>query len=358
MYFLIGLVRARAARPLLAWVVAVLLYALLPVPQQWVLFLVVGLGVALAVTVRRLREGGRAMVDHAGRAWGIADRLSTAVEDRIRQTPPPPRVEAAPSGYYVEPPAAAHQLTAGGVYGPGMVGPVYDPGALLSAIAAVLAAEGLPVSAAAALGPCADLLSWQGISIAPNVPAPTARALATRLAPGAPRHRRAVPPGLFATCITAVLIADGVMPLELSTSEAQALIDAAARILETVGIAPDPYAGGAAELARYGADHQRRAARGLVMGTRALLAAVVFAVLMGALTNGGWWWVVLAALAFLVLGGRVRLPLTGVRLSAANRFILRENQRTRRDNRRLARQRRRRARNERRAMRDRKRQAQ
>jgi hypothetical protein len=54
-----------------------------------------------------------------------------------------------------------------------------------------------------------------------------------------------VPPGLFATCITAVLIADGVMPLQLSAREAEDLIEAAVRILETLGIAPDPRAGDA-----------------------------------------------------------------------------------------------------------------
>lgn len=232
MYFLIGLIRARAARPLLYWITAVLLYALLPVPQQWVLFLVVGLGVALAVTVSRLREGGARAVDSVGRAWSIADRLTDAVADRIRDTTPPaPQLHAA-HDHYAD--VLRPQLSAG---------PVYDPGALLSAVVAVLAAEGLPVSAAPALGPCADLLTWQGISIAPNVPAPTARALATGLAPGAPRRYRAVPPGIFVTCITAVLIADGVLSFELSRVQAHALIDAAARILEALGITPDPHAG-------------------------------------------------------------------------------------------------------------------
>ena len=205
MYFLIGLLRARAARPLLYWITAVLLYALLPVPQQWVLFLVVGLGVALAATVRRLREGGARAIDNVGRAWGIADRLTDAVADRIRDTTPPaPQLHAARDHYadVIRP-----QLSAG---------PVYDPGALLSAIAAVLSAEGLPVSAAPALPACADLLSGQGISIAPGVSAPTARALATGLAPGAPRRYRAVPPGVFAAWITAVLISDGALSFELS----------------------------------------------------------------------------------------------------------------------------------------------
>jgi hypothetical protein len=228
-----GLCRSRAARPLLWWVLALLLYALLPVPQQWVLFLIIGLGVALTVTVRRLREGGR---DRVERAWDIAERLSYAVEDRIRYaTPPPPQVQALYGPVYAEP--VRPQIAP--------IPSVYDPGALLSAVAAVLAAEGLAVDAAPALAACADLLSWQGIAVVPAAPAPTAWALATGLAPGAARRYRAVPPGIFATCITAVLIADGAMPLQLSTRQAEDLIEAAARILEALGIALDPRAGDA-----------------------------------------------------------------------------------------------------------------
>lgn len=229
-WFLVGWWRARTARPLLWWVLALLLYALLPVPQNLVLFLIVGLGVALTVTVRRLREGGR---EGTERAWGIAERLTGAMEDRIRYTTLPPQVQA-PYGYG-EP--ARPQLAP--------VAPVYDPGALLSAVAAVLSAEGLAANAAPALPACVDLLTWQGIAIAPGVPAPTAWALATGLGPGAPRRYRAVPPGIFGTCITAVLIADGVMALELSPREAEDLIEAAACILEALGIVPDPRAGDA-----------------------------------------------------------------------------------------------------------------
>lgn len=233
--FLIGWWRARAARPLLWWIIALLAYVVFPVPQQWVLLLVVGLGVASTVTVRRIRESGRQAVDGAARAWHIADRLTDALEDRIRTTTPPPhQVQQAPYGY-AEP--IRPQLAP--------MTPVYDPGALLSAVVAVLAAEGIPTNAGPALPACAQLLSWQGIALSPGAPAPTARALATGLAPGAPRRYRAVPPGTFATCITAVLIADGAMPFELSTSEAEALIEAAAIILEALGIAADPRAGGA-----------------------------------------------------------------------------------------------------------------
>lgn len=61
------------------------------------------------------------------------------------------------------------------------------------------------------------------------------------------------------------------------------------------------------------------------MGARMIMAAVVFSVFMGALSHGGWWWAGVAVIAFGIFGGRVRLPLTGVRLSPTDRFILREN---------------------------------
>jgi len=227
--FLVGWWRARTVRPLLWWVLALLLYVLLPLPQHLVLFLIVGLGVALTVTVRRLREGGR---DSTERAWGIAERLTGAIEDRIRYTTPPPQVQ--PSYSYAEP--ARPQISAVSAY---------DPGALLSAVVAVLSAEGLAVNAAPALPAVAQLLTWQGIATVPGAPAPTARALATGLVPGAPRRYRAVPPGVFATCVAAVLVADGVLPLRLSTQDAEALIEAAALTLEALNIAPDPRAGNA-----------------------------------------------------------------------------------------------------------------
>ena len=230
MGFLIGWWRARAARPILWWVIALLVYALLPLPGNLVLFLVIGLGVALTVTVRRLREGGQ---DSADRAFDIAERLTGALEDRIRYTTPPPQVQPA---YYAEP--ARPQLAAA---------PAYDPGMLLSAVVAVLRAEGLAVNAGPALAACAQLLTWQGIATVPGAPAPTAHALATGLGPGAPRRYRAVPPAVLATCIAAVLVADGVLPLDLHSDDAAALIDGAALILDALNIAPDPRAGGISE---------------------------------------------------------------------------------------------------------------
>jgi hypothetical protein len=219
------------------WVLAVALYVALPVPQELVLFLIVGLGVALAVTVGRLREGGRRAVDGVGRAWDIADRIGTAVEDRIRQAPAaPPQVGHGLYGYAEPTRPQLAPVTA-----------VYDPGALLSAITAVLSAEGVPVNAAPALPACAQFLEWQGIAIAPGVPAPTARALATQLPPGAARRYRAVPPVMLATCVAAVLVADGVLPPQLSNDEAEALVEGAARVLDALNIAPDPRAGTAAD---------------------------------------------------------------------------------------------------------------
>ena len=90
-----------------------------------------------------------------------------------------------------------------------------------------------------------------------------------------------------------------------------------------------------------------------------LTAAVVFALAMGVLEHGGWWWAWLVGIVLLTARRGVRLPVLGsMRLSATNRFILRENRRTRRHTRQLARQRRRRIRNQRRAMRQRRRQTQ
>lgn len=89
------------------------------------------------------------------------------------------------------------------------------------------------------------------------------------------------------------------------------------------------------------------------------IAAVVFALAMGALERGGWWWAWLVGIALLTFGRGVRLPLIGgIRLDAATRYVLRENRRTRRYNRHLARQHRRRIRNQKRAQRPRIRQAQ
>jgi hypothetical protein len=93
-------------------------------------------------------------------------------------------------------------------------------------------------------------------------------------------------------------------------------------------------------------------------GRAVLGATVVFSIAMGALSEGGWWWAWMAGIALLVFGRGIRLPLLGVRLDPATRFILRENRRTRRDNRAIARQRRRRLRDQERAQRPRIRQAQ
>jgi hypothetical protein len=231
--FLIGWWRAKAARPLLWWVLALALYVALPVPQELVLFLIVGLGVALAVTVGRLRDSGRRTIDNAARAWDIADHIGTAVADRIRQAEPP-WLNHNPYGEPVRPQLAP-------------VAVAYDPGALLSAVAAVLHAEGLSVDAAYGLAACADLLAWLNITAVPGVPAPTARALAGGLTPGVSRGYRAAPPVLLAGCVAAVLVADGVLPAPLPSAAADALVNGCAVILDDLGIAPDPRAGTAAD---------------------------------------------------------------------------------------------------------------
>jgi uncharacterized membrane protein len=87
-------------------------------------------------------------------------------------------------------------------------------------------------------------------------------------------------------------------------------------------------------------------------------AAVVFALAMGALELGGWWWVWLAASAVVLLHRGIYLPVLGVRLDPATRYVLRENRRTRRHNQRIAQQHRRRLRDQKRAQRPRTRQAQ
>ena len=226
----LGLLRARTARPLLCWVLGVLVYVIAPLPQEWVLLLIVGLGVALAMTVARLRERGREAGEHITRAWGIAERLTGAVEDRIRggyeQPAPPPYMGQAP-------------------YAPAIgQGGAYDPGALLSALAAVLAAEGLPVNAGAALPAVVQLLAWQGISAQPGVPAPTALTLATSLRPaGQQRTQRAMPAGLLASVIRAIQTSDGVLPAQITTDDADTLIDGSAHILQALGIVPDDTAG-------------------------------------------------------------------------------------------------------------------
>ncbi|MGH3804150.1 MAG: hypothetical protein ACRDTD_29255 [Pseudonocardiaceae bacterium] len=69
-----------------------------------------------------------------------------------------------------------------------------------------------------------------------------------------------------------------------------------------------------------------------------LTAAVIFAISMGALEHGGWWWEWLAGIALVAARKGVRVPLLGgVRLSAANRYIMRENRKIRRDTRKNAR---------------------
>lgn len=225
--FLLGWWRARAARPLLWWVLALLLYVVLPLPSSLVLALIVGLGVALTVTVQRVRESGRRAVDATARTWGLAERLASAVEDRIRHSGTPARAA------YAEP--VAPQLAPAPI--------AYDPGALLSAVVAVLSAEGIVTNAAPALPACAQLLAWQQIAAVPGAPAPTAYALASTLAPGPLRYSRVVPVGVLAACIRVVLVTDGVMATYLPQDGAGALLEATRLLMEALGVTPEPGTG-------------------------------------------------------------------------------------------------------------------
>lgn len=139
---MVGLVRAlagaRAARPLVRWVVAVLGYVVFRPPQEWVLLLIVGLGVALTLTVARIREGQGQGRQTVRRAWQLAARLTKTVADRIRGDQNTPTPLYAPHAAYGQVPPSQP------VYGPVGGLAAYDPGALLSGIVAVLAAEGIP----------------------------------------------------------------------------------------------------------------------------------------------------------------------------------------------------------------------
>lgn len=215
---LAALGRARAARPLLWWVLALLVYVVAPVPQEWLLLLIVGLGTALAVTVSRMREGGRELGQHTRRGWVLAERLTNAAEDRIRGGGPHPQQTLPP------------QLPAG---------PSYDPGALLGAVVTVLAAEGIPTAAAAGLPACVQLLAWQNIVSCPGVPAPAADTLIGTVRPGPRRPYRVMPPGLLAHLVRVVLTLDHVLPETISVAAAQDLIEASVQLLHALGITPD-----------------------------------------------------------------------------------------------------------------------
>jgi hypothetical protein len=217
--------RARTVRPLLWWVAGLFVYVVAPVPQEWVLLLIVGLGVALTVTLMRLREKVHRVAERS--SWGatVAERLTQAVEDRIRG-------EYALSGQ--QPPTIASMPVA-----------MYDPGALLSAIVAVLAAEGVPTNAAPALPACAQLLAWQNIASQPAAPAPTAHRLVQALAPaGTQRPYRAMSPVLLAQLVRIILTHDGVLPAQIDIDAADALIEGSFHTLHALAIAPDDGAGG------------------------------------------------------------------------------------------------------------------
>jgi hypothetical protein len=225
MFMLFALLRrARTVRPLLWWVAGLFVYVVAPVPQEWALLLIVGLGVALTVTVMRLREKVHRVTERASWGASVAERITQAVEDRIRGD--------ALSGQ--QPPVIAPAPVA-----------MYDPGALLSAIVAVLAAEGVPTNAGPALAACAQLLAWQNIAPQSGAPAPTAHRFVQACAPsGAQRPYRVMSPVLLAQLVRIILTHDGVLPAQIDIDAADALIEASFHILHALAIAPDDGAGG------------------------------------------------------------------------------------------------------------------
>jgi hypothetical protein len=232
MGFVMGLLRARTARPLLWWVLALLVYVVAPVPQQWVLVLIVGLGVALTITVARLRDGRRGIGEKVGRMWDIAERLAGAVEDRIRYGD-----QDVPTPLYA-PQQSYGQVPPGQPFCGHTSGPAYDPGALLSALVGVLAAEGLSVEAAPAVPVVVHLLTDLGITAQPGVPAPTALALVQALQAGPPRRVRVLSPGLVASVVRVVLTHDGVLPEGISTDIADVITAHCAQMLMALGVQP------------------------------------------------------------------------------------------------------------------------
>jgi hypothetical protein len=224
-FFLIGWWRTKAIRPFLYWLVELVVYLFIPTPGMAVV-LVAGLGAAIALSVHRVKEAGRRAVQAAARVAGLTDEVRDAIEAQLPPLTYRPSLDEPYARRPITPPTAA-----------------YDPGALLSAVAAVLAAEGIPVDAAYGMDACAELLAAQGVTPVPGAASPTARGLVGRLTPAAhSRPYRAMPPVMLAKVILGLLMADDVMP-PMSDAAGQALLDGCAVILDDLGIDPDPRAG-------------------------------------------------------------------------------------------------------------------
>jgi hypothetical protein len=201
--FFLDWVQAHTRRPWWWWAVAVMACAVALAPGKLDPLFAVGLVGALAVTARRARQS-----------------TTSRQQAQARQT-----CEGSPG--YVPPP-----------------GRVYDPGALLSAVVAVLAAEGIPTDAGPALGACVQLLTAQGVEARAGAPAPTAWAVTTTLAPAyAPRVGRAVPVDMVTTCIFLILGTDSVLPVPFDDSQADVLQAGCGRILKALDITPDSQTG-------------------------------------------------------------------------------------------------------------------
>lgn len=192
--------------------------------------MIVGLGVALTVTVARLRDAAGQAIDTTGRVWQLAQRLAGAAEDRIRGDQD---TLNAPQAAYGQVPAGLPVY--GHVGGPVMA---YDPGALLSSIAAVLAAEGLLTDPAPALPAALHLLTDLGIQPQPGILAPTAYGLLDALTVGPPRRVRVLSPALVASVVRVVLTHDGVLPEQITTDDADVLTAHSAAVLTALGIQP------------------------------------------------------------------------------------------------------------------------
>lgn len=227
---------SRTFRPLVWWILCLLAYVAFPVTNALVLPLIIGLGAAATLTFMRLRGNSQQVIEQTQRGWTLAERLTDAAEHRIRGHV---HRQLGPQAY--------QQLGAqpfGQLPGHGSVA-VYDPGALLDAVAAVLAAEGIPVDAAPALPVCVHLLADQGIAAGAGVLAATATGLTGALrAARQQRPYRAMPPTLLAAVIQAVLTNDSALSAQLTPAAGEQLVADTAALLWALGIQPDDRAGG------------------------------------------------------------------------------------------------------------------
>jgi hypothetical protein len=82
------------------------------------------------------------------------------------------------------------------------------------------------------------MLADLGIAARPDVPAPTAMGLVSTLPPAPPRRARVLSPGLVAAVVRVVLTHDRVLPEQVTTDTAEALIAHCGQILMALGVQP------------------------------------------------------------------------------------------------------------------------